>query len=359
MRCRSLCHAVPLAGLALAFAALPALGQTVHVEGIDSLHLRANLQPRFDTTSVDGEPQTGWELRRARLMIRMFAAGWIRADLEGDFGRGRARLTDGFIRMDFDPRFRVRAGQFKKPFDTLELVSSRELLLTERDGLPRGAELPTPNGLANEFGYANRDVGAEWSGVFGRTTLMAGFWNGAGANTAESDDGKQVGIRAEVVTPVGWRLIGAWAGIRRSAPENVLNAEGTWSNAFEVAATAGKYAEPGWKALIQLMAGDALPIFDAGFGPEPLEPTFRAFQAIAAYHVAVYKVPYLIGVEPAARVGWADPDTDVDDDEATLWSGGINLYHHNHVKTQIHVDHVRPTEGDGETAFRVQETIGF
>jgi len=34
-----------------------------------------------------------------------------------------------------------------------------------------------------------------------------------------------------------------------------------------------------------------------------------------------------------ARFGWTDPDTDLDDDEATLWTAGVNLYHHDHVKT--------------------------
>jgi hypothetical protein len=42
-----------------------------------------------------------------------------------------------------------------------------------------------------------------------------------------------------------------------------------------------------------------------------------------------------------------------------LWTAGINLYHHGHVKTQVQVDHVAPTEGDGETAARLQLTLGF
>ena len=67
----------------------------------------------------------------------------------------------------------------------------------------------------------------------------------------------------------------------------------------------------------------------------------------------------MIGVEPMARFGWTDPDTFPDDDEGTLWTAGLNLYHHERVKTQIQVDHVRPAEGDGETAGRVQLAIGF
>jgi hypothetical protein len=335
-------------------SAAPLAAQNVSVQGIDSIQLRANVQPRFDTTTVDGEPETAWELRRARLAFRMYAAGWIRADLEGDFGRGRARLTDGFVQLAFDPRFTIRAGQFKKPFDTLELTSSRELLLTERDGLPRGASLPTPTGLSGDMGFSDRDVGVEWRGRFGRATLIAGFWNGAGTS-AEDDDGKQVAARAEIAAPVGWRVIGAWGGIRRSAPADDEGAGSSWANGFEVAAGYGRYAEPGAKVLLQAMFGEGPPAEE----PPADQPDFRALQAVAAWHVAVHTVPYLIGVEPAARLGWADPDSDVDDDEATLLSGGINLYHHEHVKTQLHVDHVSPAEGDGETAVRLQLTLGF
>ncbi len=348
--------AIPLAVLAALALAAPLHAQNVSVHGIDSLHLRANIQPRFDTTTVDGEPSSGWEVRRARIMLRMFAAGWIRADVEGDFGRGRARLTDGYVRMDFAPEARVRAGQFKKPFDALELTSSRELLVVERDGLPRGAGLPTPNGVVHELGYNDRDIGAEWSGRFAPLTLTAGFWNGAGANASEDDDGKQVGVRAEVPVGGDWRLAGAWAGIRRSAPEEAPGADGRWWNAFEVAATAGEYAEPGWKALLQLMAGDGEPL---GVEVTSDLARFTTLQALAAYYVPVFSVPYVVGVEPVARFGWADPDTDADDDEATLWTAGINLYHHEHVKTQLQVDHVRPSEGDGETAVRIQATLGF
>jgi hypothetical protein len=333
--------------------AVPARAQAVHVHGIDSLHVRSNIQGQFNTTSVDDEPDTAWEVRRARIMIRMFAAGWIRADVEGDFGRGRARLTDGFVRLDFDPALRIRAGQYKKPFDALELVSSRELLVIERDGLPRGSDLPTPNGLVKGLGYSDRDIGAEWSGAFEPVTLTAGFWNGNGVD-AEDDDGKQVGVRAELEGPAGWTLAGALAAIRRSAPEG-SNEDGEWQSAFELAARYGEYSEPGLKALAQLFVGDGEPA-DLLEGDDA---TFNAIHAIIAYHIAIWETPYLIGVEPLGRFGWTDPDTDFDEDEATLWTAGVNLYHHAKVKTQIQVDHVRPAEGEGETAARVQLALGF
>ena len=340
-----------VAALAATVFSAPSIhAQEVHVHGIDSLHVRSNIQGQFNTTSVDDEPDSAWAVRRARIMIRMFAAGWIRADVEGDFGRGRPRLTDGFVRLDFDPALRIRAGQYKKPFDALELVSSRELLVIERDGLPRGADLPTPNGLVKGLGYSDRDIGAEWSGSFEVVTLTAGFWNGSGTD-AEEDDGKQLGLRAEVEGPAGWTLSGALAAIRISPPED-SDEEGEWQNAVELAASYGEYAEPGFKALGQLFVGDGEP-------DEEDEPTFTALHAIVAYHIATWETAYLIGIEPMGRFGWTDPDTDFDDDEATLWTAGVNLYHHARVKTQVQVDHVSPAEGGGETAARLQLALGF
>lgn len=336
-------------GLASAVAA-----QEVHVAGIDSARLRGVVQPRFDTSTVDSVAETGWELRRARLMLRMYAGGWIRGDVEADFARGSVQLTDGFVQLDFDPRFQIRLGQFKKPFDTLMLADGREGAPVERDGLPRGAVFPTPNIVGRSLGYSNRDLGAEWRGRFGRATLIGGFWNGSGANRGDEDDGKQVGARAEIAVPGGWRAIAAWAGIRRSAPEDEPDAEGRWSNGFELAATTGRPHEPGFKALLQAMFGDG-----ARRAEEDEDAAFLTLQVLLAHYVALQAVPHLIGVEPIARWGWSDPDDDTDVDEATLWTGGVNLFHHPRVKTMFQVDHVAPAVGDGATAFRVQTSLGF
>ena len=365
-----------LAALTFLSLAAPAAGQTVRVPGIDSLHVRSVLQAQLNSTSVEDEPETEWLTRRARILIRLFAAGWIRGDLEYDMARGRPRLTDGFVRLDFDRRFRVRAGQFKKPFDTHQLVSSRELLVIERDGLPRGASLPTPDALIRSLGYSDRDIGAEWHGDFGAAALTAGFWNGSGANVAETDDGKQVAGRIDVEAG-GWDLVAAWSSnrldvIRRDVQGEEVDesCEAEWRSAFELAAGRGEYGEEGWKLLAQVFFGDgerfdrlrpSVIIDHLPVTPPPIEidRSFTALHAIAAYHVALFHTPYVIGIEPVARFGWTDPDTDVDDDEAALWTAGVNLYHHERVKTQLQVDHVRPTEGDGETALRLQLGLGF
>lgn len=348
--------AAAAAGLVLALAAT-AGAQNVGVRGVDSLHVRANVQPQFDTTTVDGvDASSEWLLRRARLGIRAFAAGWIRGDVEADFGRGRAQLTDAVVGLDFDDRFRIRAGQYKKPFDALELTSSRELLVIERDGTPRGADGPTPNGLVGGLGYSDRDIGIEWSGDFGRWGATVGVFNGSGSNTSDDDGGKQLAARVAVEVAEGWEVAGGWTANRLDlVVEGDQASVDEWVQAVEVALVGGEYAEPGPKALVQAMFGDNHDV-DLGGG---LDATFAAVQGIVAWHVPVYDVPYVIGIEPAVRVGWADPDTDADAGAATLWTAGVNLYHHERVKTQAGVDVLSPSEGDAEAAFRLHLVLGF
>ncbi|MGH7566836.1 MAG: porin [Gemmatimonadota bacterium] len=344
-----------LFALAAAGALLPAdaRSQVVHAKGIDSLNVKANVQVQFNTTSVDDEPSSEWLMRRARLGLRGWIAGWIRGDIEGDFGRGGAKLTDGYVTLAFSPAFTIRVGQYKKPFDALELISSRQLLVAEREGTPRGADGPTPDGLVDDLGYSNRDIGVEWDGRSGRLGWAAGLWNGSGENESEDDDGKQVAGRLNVEVVPGWTVSGAWTGKRISEPPDAEDA--TWYDAVELAVTGGEYAEPGWKALGQLMAGDNWDP-DLGGGDDA---SFLAVQGIVGYHVPLFTTPWLIGVEPIVRLGWTDPDTDFDDDQALLATPGVNLYFHEHVKTQVQADFLSPGEGDSEVALRIHTVLEF
>ena len=345
--------------LAVAIAAAGALApasarsQNVNVKGIDSLQVKANVQVQFNTTSVEDEPSSEWLMRRARLGVRGWIAGWIRADLEGDFGRGDVRLTDGYVTLGFAPVFTLRVGQYKKPFNAHELVSSRELLVAERDGAPRGTDGPTPDGLVDDLGYSNRDIGIEWDGESGRLGWAAGLWNGSGDNETEDDDGKQVAGRLSVEVVPGWTASGSWTGKRISEPPDAADA--TLYDAFELALAGGEYGAPGWKALGQILAGDNWDP-DLGGGDEA---SFLAAQGIVGYHVPLYTTAYLIGVEPIVRFAWTDPDTDTDDDRARLATPGVNIYFHEHVKTQVQADFLSPDEGDGELALRIHTVLEF
>ncbi len=358
-----------LASLHLALAA-PAPAQNVVAPGIDSLRVRTNIQAQFNTTSADGEPDSEWLVRRARLGLGAYAAGWLEAYVEGDFGRGDARLTDGYVTLRLDPRLVIRAGQFKVSFDELELISSRELPVIERDPLARGAAGSSPNGLLDDLGYNARDIGIDWNGRFDRVRATVGFFNGQGDNAEEADDGKQVAARVAGEVAEGWTVSGAWTGLRLSEPP--LEDEATWYDAFELALRGGHYAEPGLQILAQILFGD-------DYDPELLgddDASFVAWQGIVGWHVASYRTPFLIGWEPVVRVGW----TRIDDgrvvigdqvlllEEASpataVFTAGINLYWQERIGTQIQADWSSFDGGDvledsDDLAIRVQFGFGF
>lgn len=356
---------------ALLAPAVPAWSQTVSAPGVDSVRVRANLQAQFNTTSADDEPDSEWLVRRARLGVGAYAGGWLYAYVEGDFGRGDARLTDGYVSLRFDSRLVLRAGQFKVPFDELELLSSRELPVVERDPLPRGAAGLSPNGLLDDLGYNARDIGAEWSGRFERVRAMAGIFNGQGDNEEEPDDGKQVAFRLDAEVAEGWHLAGAWTGLRLSEPP--VAEEASWYHAFELAVRGGEYAEPGPQVLGQIFFGDD---YDRDlFGDD--DASFVAWQAIAGWHFASFGTPFLIGWEPVVRVGQTriekgsvvigdDAVVDLTDAEpsTTVLTGGVNLYWKERIRTQVQVDWAS-FDGHGElddsddVALRIQTGFGF
>jgi hypothetical protein len=355
--------------LLLALAA-PLRAQTVSAPGVDSVRVRANLQAQFNTTSADGEADSEWLMRRARIGIGAYAAGWLQAYVEGDFGRGRAVLTDGYVSLRFDPRLVLRAGQFKVPFDELELISSRELPVVERDPVPRGATGLSPNSLLDDLGYNARDIGADWNGRFDRVRATVGVFNGQGDNEEEPDDGKQVAARLEGEVAEGWRVAGAWTGLRLSEP--AAAPEATWYHAFELAIRGGEYAESGPQVLGQVFLGDDHD--PVALGDD--DASFFAWQAIVGWHVPTYGTPFLIGWEPIVRAGQTrieDGSILVDDEvvdlagaepSTTVLTGGINLYWKERIRTQVQVDWAS-FDGDGElddsddVALRIQTGFGF
>lgn len=355
---------------ALPALAVPAWSQKVSAPGVDSVRVRGNLQAQFNTTSAEAEADSEWLIRRARIGIGAYAGGWLQAYVEGDFGRGRAVLTDGYVSLRFGPRFVLRAGQFKVPFDELELVSSRELPVIERDPLPRGAAGLSPNGLLDDLGYNARDIGAEWSGRFERVRAMAGFFNGQGDNEEEPDDGKQVAGRVVIEAAEGWRVAGAWTGLRLSEPP--VAEEASWYHAVELAVRGGEYAEPGPQVLGQIFFGDD---YDRElFGDD--DASFVAWQAIAGWHFASFGTPFLIGWEPVVRMGQTrieDGSVVVDDvlvdladaePSTTVLTGGINLYWKERIRTQVQVDWASfdghdELEDSDDVALRIQTGFGF
>ena len=343
-----------------------ASAQKVSAPAVDSLRLRGLIQVQFNTTSVDAEADSEWEIRRARIGMRAYVGGWIEGFVLADFGRGRSRLDDGYVNLKFDKRFQLKLGQFKVPIDALELTSDRRQLVIERDPIPRGAVGFSPNGLLDDLRYNARHIGAQWTGAWPSVTVNAGFFNGSGDNSSEDDDGKQVAARVARKLEGTWQLAVGWTGLRVSEPP--ADDKAAWYNAFEVATTWGKYGEPGWRGLGQFVFGDD---YDPDvFGDD--DASFVAVQGIASYHIPLYTTAYLIGIEPIVRLGWTrvnDGSIVIDDElvaleedpETFITTGGVTLFWRENVVTQIQIDVANPDVGDSDTevAFRFQGGFAF
>ncbi len=146
--------------------------------------------------------------RRARIGLAGTFYRYFDFFVEADFGQGQSVLTDGYLDIHYWPEFRLRAGQFKVPFSYEELFSDNNIDLVERSV----ADNLTPT----------RDLGAMLYGsLFGGVISYAGgVFNGAGQNTADTNNSKDLAGRL-VVLPFKWAGLSEWGTLH-------LGADFTW-----------------------------------------------------------------------------------------------------------------------------------
>jgi len=162
-------------------------------------------------------PSNEFRLRSARVQAKWKEGSLIEAVAEAELSHEEevvsawAPLRDAYVRLKPMRALRLQAGQFKKPFSRLELLSRRRLAAIER-------------GIANDWiisslGYGGRDTGVQLDGKLGKYPSLeyaAGIFNGNGTNQRESDpDGsKDVVVRlSSQIAP--WLNVGADASQKR------------------------------------------------------------------------------------------------------------------------------------------------
>ena len=69
--------------------------------------------------------------------------------------------------------------------------------------------------------------------------------------------------------------------------------------------------------------------------------------------------PRYSAVEPIARISWADPDTNTDDDEGIVLTPGIALHLTGRNMLVANVDVWSPSTGDTEWSFKFQSFLHF
>ena len=299
-------------------------------------------------------------IRRARLEIEAKVNDFISGRIQPEFGEGTVGLRDAFVSLTFGPGFRTTFGQFKRPFDVFELVSSSQILVIERAGGVRGVEACSGVGnvcslsrFTEKLGYSDRDIGVMVDGALGSSGFKyyASITNGRGPNN-DIDENATKSYTGRVEYAVSGLRIGGHVGVH----DYPYDTTGTnkYATAFGADVDWGHYEKPGPHVQAGVVYGDNwknLGVTDPS--------KFVSAQAIATYMFPVKDNKYLYGIEPLVRASWGDPDTDVSDDTGWIFTPGLVVYMSGRNKFAVNVDVSKPAVGDTEYSIKAQTYLYF
>ena len=351
------------------------------------LKLIGRIQSQFNTTSVaEAEllaagadvnpiPASTFEIRRLRFGAELEYQKWLTGKLELEYGMARLQMRDVYVNFGFDPRLNLRIGQFKKPFSLLQLHSSSMWPLIERGVRIRGldalmelqnesaggpdllgsfqgdAVLPEEQELLEVFGYQNFELGAALHGRFGAFGYSAGVFNGNGSDRAAETSDKSYAARVTYQLPIQVPVtLGSGLSHREyrvSGAPGVQTADGT---AYEFDIEIGAFRRAGLHLLGEVAFGTNLGADD----------DFLGSQAVLAYFQPI-EGQRIDGIELAARASYGDPQRDLDDDSAWLFTPGVNLYFGGRNRLMLNWDFFDPSAQrfTSENALRAQAQLYF
>jgi hypothetical protein len=242
-------------------------------------------------------------------------------------GRSGLRLRDAWMDVRFAKEgskgtFFIRGGQEKRPFSRYELTSSNNLPSIERGGgqgiLPRAS-----NDLFASNGFVSHDVGASARYEYKindqqLVTAKFGVYNGQGESLNDVNDKKSFGARVTAAVTPKIEIGGSWFSHDGITTVSGLPDSSFTNTAWDVDA---QYGKPGDEGL--LFIGEFLHGKDA----TALKSKIQGFQGIAAYNYRLTSpTSWLYAIEPAFRIDVADPNTDADNDRATLITAVLGFY---------------------------------
>jgi len=242
-------------------------------------------------------------------------------------GRSGLRLRDAYIDVRFSPEaskggLYLRAGQEKRPYSRYELTSSNNLPSIERGG-GQGLVPRQSNDLFSGNGFLSHDVGASVRYEYKLddirlVTLKLGAYNGQGESLNDVNDKKSFGARATAGIWSKLDIGGSWF-----AHDGVVTVGSTPDSAFTNYAWGvdAQWGKPGDEGLFVL--GEYLDGNDATAAKNKI----RGVQGLAAYNIRFDSpTSWLYAVEPAFRIDVADPNTELEDDQATLITAVLGIY---------------------------------
>jgi hypothetical protein len=302
------------------------------------MHGRLHTQAYFydnEEYADDVGARSSFIIRRARFNVIARLSERVTVSVmptyENARGRGDFRLRDAYAdlllsRPESPTSFTLRVGQEKRPFSRLELTSSNSLIALER-GAGQGLVPVQANDLFIAAGFAAHDIGASLLVESGAFALQVGAYNGAGETNRDPNDAKSFGARATFDLSPKLSVGGAVF-----SHDGIVATDSSFRNtAFELDAQWGRPGAPGLYVLGEVLQGEP---FAAG------DRTMRGISGVLAYHLRrPGERPALYAIEPALRVDVADPDTNSDDDGATLIAGALGLYLTPRAQLRVAVEH--------------------
>src|SRR5688500_12411763 len=103
------------AGLLAAGEAEGQGGTVIRVNAAE-IQIGGRVQTQFNTTSVDGEPDGEFLLRRVRFETAVRMNRVVNGRLQADFAGDRGSVKDAYLKLDLYPAFQVLAGKAFRPF---------------------------------------------------------------------------------------------------------------------------------------------------------------------------------------------------------------------------------------------------
>ncbi|HWP47525.1 MAG TPA: porin [Candidatus Limnocylindrales bacterium] len=325
---------------------------------------------QFSTSSVEDQVDSSFEVRRARLTADAVLSDWLSGRIMIDAASSTDILRDAYLLLNFDPRFNIRIGQYKRPFFLLEILSATTHLPIERGVRIRGLGRTALFDLLDILNYTNRDIGVQFEGKFESSTPIRyalSITNGGPANRLDTDNGKEL-IARVVVSPlkkfdVGFAFANNnYEGVPIASnplpPTESANAQAFGIDfLYEQGKTKGLYVQAD------------LDVADNYQGPKVGNtnvfltqdvPTLFGFQVNAGYRFELHN-RWMSFIEPLFRFDYADPNRDKDDDASYLITPGVNLYLQKSVRLMFNYDIVsfQSEAQETESAFRFQAQFVF
>ncbi len=353
---------------ALALGANVATAQVEISSNATKIKLTGRLHLQFNQTSAEGAAlPTTFFVRRARVTAEITVNDFIYGKIQPEYGEEIVGLRDAYMRLQFARYFRVTGGQFKRPFDVFELVSSTQILVIERAGGVRGlsgcagiGSVCSLSRFTEKLFYSDRDIGVMVDGRIGDWRYSGSVTNGRGPNNRIDENGtKSFSGRLEYNFAGGNGRVGAHVAAHDYPFTNPVDSATSdeYGYAFGADIDWGRYETPGLHVQMGVVYGDN---WKNQIGTTTADASkFLTAQGIVTYMFPINDSRFFYAIEPIGRIAWGDPDRSAADDEGLLLTPGVQLYFTGRNKFAVNLDYYKPAALPSVYSFKAQMFFYF